>query len=435
MSFEAGRIERLRKAFDEGEALALLKRAVAVPSVTGAEKAFAELLAQELRLLGASDVTLKDFAPGRPNVSARLSGEGSGPRLLLTGHTDTVHVRGWTERWTGTERADPFGGAVVDGEIWGRGAGDLKAGICTTLMAARLVREAGLRLPCEVLFSFIGDEESGEANSGVSAGMKAFTEDLRSGAVARPDVAIYVEPTRLNVYAAQMGFLICDITVTGKSAYFGVPELGVDALKAGHAVLSALWAHSAALERLAPHPLVGRPFLLVTEISAGGYIAVPGECRISLILKLTPGQRLDEAKARLEAAVRSAALAPGINLTFDYPAGRDHPIGGTPTETPEATPFVQLLVAAVRSVRPDRGAIEGAPFWSEAPFLVTGLGVPTVYWAPGDIRNCHTLEERVELREYFDGIVSLGAFLAALAEGGSSTTKKRSGCPAAILKE
>ena len=146
-----------------------------------------------------------------------------------------------------------------------------------------------------------------------------------------------------------MGFLICDITVTGKSAYFGVPELGVDALKAGHAVLSALWAHSAALERLAPHPLVGRPFLLVTEVKAGGYIAVPGECRISLILKLIPGQSLDEAKAGLEAAARSAPLAPGIRLAFDYPAGRDHPVGGTPTETPEATPFVRQLVDAVRS--------------------------------------------------------------------------------------
>jgi acetylornithine deacetylase len=422
VSFEAARIERLWTAFYEGEALALLKRAVAVPSVTGDEKAFAELLAQELRLLGASDVTLKDFAPGRPNVSARLCGDGGGARLLLTGHSDTVHVRGWAERWSGTERADPFGGAVVDGEIWGRGTGDLKAGICTTLAATRLVREAGFPLPREILFAFIGDEESGEPKTGVSAGMKAFTEDVRSGTVPRPDVAIYVEPTRLNVYAAQMGFLICDVTVTGKSAYFGVPELGVDALKAGHAVLSALWAYSAQLERLAPHPLVGRPFLLVTEIRAGGYIAVPDECRISLILKLIPGQSLDAAKAGLEAAALSAPLAPDIRLAFDYPAGRDHPVGGTPTETPEATPFVRLLVAAVRSVRPDRGAIEGAPYWSEAPFLATELGVPTVYWAPGDIRNCHTLEERVELEEYFDGVVALAAFLAALAEGGGSTT-------------
>ena len=147
MSFDASRIARLRSALDEDEALALLRRAIGAASVTGEEKAFAELLAEELNSLGASNVTLKEFAPGRPNVGAELRGEGGGPRLLLTGHTDTVHVRGWAERWAGTERADPFGGAVVDGEIWGRGAGDLKAGICTTLAAARLVRKAGLPLP------------------------------------------------------------------------------------------------------------------------------------------------------------------------------------------------------------------------------------------------------------------------------------------------
>ena len=44
------------------------------------------------------------------------------------------------------------------------------------------------------------------------------------------------------------------------------------------------------------------------------------------------------------------------------------------------------------------------------------LGVPTVYCAPGDIRNCHTLEERVELQEYFDGIVACAAFLARIGE-------------------
>lgn len=411
-----GRIAALRAALDEAQALDLLKRAVATPSVTGNERGFAEWLGRELTALGADEVRIKDFAPGRPNVWGCLRGQGGGPRLLLTGHIDTVHVRGWAERWAGTERADPFVGAVVDGEIWGRGAGDLKAGICTTLAAARLVRQAGLRLPRELVFAFIGDEESGEPGSGVSAGMKALVAEIEAGAVPRPDIAIYVEPTRLNVYPAQMGFLICDIEISGKSAYFGVPELGVDALKAGHAVLAALWAHSAALEATAPHRLVGRPFLLVTSLQAGGYIAVPGECRISLILKLIPGQSLDDARAGLEAAVRAAAVAPEIRIAFAYPAGRDHALGGTPVETPETAPFVQSLCAAVRSVRPDRGAIEGAPYWSEAPFLTARLGVPAVYCAPGDIRNCHTLEERVEVREYFDGIVAFAAFLAGLAE-------------------
>jgi acetylornithine deacetylase len=141
-------------------------------------------------------------------------------------------------------------------------------------------------------------------------------------------VAIYVEPTQLDIDAAQMGFLICEIAVTGRSAYFGVPELGVDALKASHAILSALFAHSAMLEARFPHPLVGRPFVLVTALSGGGYIAVSGECRISLILKLTPGESLDEAVRGLEQAVRGAPVDPAIAIAFEYPAGRDHRFGG-----------------------------------------------------------------------------------------------------------
>lgn len=413
MKLDAELISRLRTALDAEAAVDLLQRAVGTPSITGAEAAFARLLAGELEALGAGEIALDDFAPGRPNVRGLLRGAGRGPRLLLAGHTDTVHVRGWAERWAGTEREDPFGGAIVDGAMWGRGTGDLKAGICTTLAAVRLLAAAGIEPAADIQFAFIGDEESGEPDTGVSAGIKAFVAEIEAGVVPKPDFAIYVEPTRLNIYPAQMGFLICDITITGRSAYFGVPELGVDALKAAHKVLSAIWAHSAELEVRAPHDLVGRPFVLVTGLEGGGYIAVPGECRISLILKLLPGESLDDAVAGFERAVRGAELAEGITVSFAYPAGRDHRFGGTPSEVSPQLPAVALLRQAVETARPDRGLIEGAPYWSEAPFLINRLGVPAVYCAPGDIRNCHTLEEHVVVQEYLDGIVAFAAFLAA----------------------
>ncbi|MNU03622.1 hypothetical protein D3C72_2477150 [compost metagenome] len=59
-----------------------------------------------------------------------------------------------------------------------------------------------------------------------------------------------------------------------------------------------------------------------------------------------------------------------------------------------------------------RGGIEGAPFWSESPFFVNGLGIPAVYCAPGDIRNCHTFEERVSVEEYLAGVVAFAGFIA-----------------------
>ena len=192
-----------------------------------------------------------------------------------------------------------------------------------------------------------------------------------------------------------------------------MPELGLYALKAAHAVLSAVWAYSAALEHRKPHALVGRSFVLATGLESGGYIAVPGESRINLILKLLPGENLDDAVQGLEAAIRSAPLADGVSVSFAYPAGRDQRFGGTPTEVSPDLAIIRLLAQAVQAVRPDRGLIEGAPYWSEAPFLVNRLGVPTVYWAPGDIRNCHTLEEHVLVKDYLDGIIAFAAFIAA----------------------
>jgi acetylornithine deacetylase/succinyl-diaminopimelate desuccinylase-like protein len=152
--------------------------------------------------------------------------------------------------------------------------------------------------------------------------------------------------------------------------------------------------------------------VLVTEITGGGYIAVPGECRISLIRKLLPGESLDEAVHALEETVCNAARREGISVEIAYPAGRDHPNGGSPTEIDTSLPQVALLSAALDAALPGRGAIGGAPYWSEAPFLINTIGCPAVYCAPGDITNCHTLEERVNVDEYLAGIVAYALFIA-----------------------
>ena len=224
-------------------------------------------------------------------------------------------------------------------------------------------------------------------------------------------MAIYVEPTMLDVYVAHMGFFLCDIRVIGKSAYFGVPELGVDALKGAHAVLEALWRYSAELSGSTNHALVGSGFVLPTGIQGGGYIAVPGECTISLIAKNPPGVRLDDVRAGLEAAARAASIDPRIELQFSYPAPRDHSIGGQPFESRLDESRLRRLISAVRAVRPERGNVEAAPYWSELPIL-SALGVPGVYFAPGDIRICHTTEENVNIKDYYDSIVALAAFLS-----------------------
>jgi acetylornithine deacetylase len=412
MSGSSTIIARIREAFDARHALGLLQKAISIPSITGDEANFAGWLKGELKELGI-EASSAEFAEGRPNVWGVRQGRTGGDTLLLIGHTDTVHISGWKERWAGTDRENPFSGAAADGAVWGRGASDLKAGLCMTLEAVRTLDHAGIKVDPTLLFAFVGDEESGEPGSGVSAGARAFSALIASGAAPRPDMAIYVEPTMLNVYVAHMGFFLCDIQVMGKSAYFGVPELGVNALKGAHSVLGALWRYSDELAGATNHELVGSGFVLPTGIQGGGYIAVPGECTISMIAKIPPGFRLDDARAGLEAAASAAPIDSRIELKLSYPAPRDHAIGGEPFESQLDEGRLRRLVSAVRAVRPDRGNIEAAPYWSELP-IFSALGVPGVYFAPGDIRICHTTEENVSLQDYYDGIIALAVFLSGV---------------------
>lgn len=81
-------------------------------------------------------------APSLPGDHAALSGAVAIglTDLLFIGHTDVVHPRDWSEHWAGQAQQDPFGAAVVKDELWGRGAVDLKAGICTALAALDMVK-------------------------------------------------------------------------------------------------------------------------------------------------------------------------------------------------------------------------------------------------------------------------------------------------------
>ena len=409
--------EKLSAALDMTDALALLRNSIQRQSVTPNEADFVDFLHGELEAIGATGVARQPFEPERANLTGLRSGEPNSKTVMLIGHTDTVHVRDWAERWRDDVREDPFGGVIVDGKMWGRGASDLKAGICTALSAVRLLDRAAVPLRPNVMFAFVGDEESGEPGSGVSAGARRLAQEMSAGRLTRPDFAVYVEPTMLDVYPVHMGFFIVSLKVIGKTAYFGLPERGVDALKASHFILDAIWNYSTTLAQRTEHPLVGRGFVLVTSIKGGGSIAVPDDCAIDMIVKVPPGLELSDVQGELASVIRQSAESRNVRVEISYPTRRDHAVGGTPYETRFDTPEIKQLIAAIKSVRPTRGNVEAAPYWSELPFL-QAIGVPGVYWAPGDISICHTPEENVSIDDYRDGILALSVFLATFNQGG-----------------
>ena len=426
MTGEISLSTRIDRALDRPAALSLLRKAVSIESITGNEATFARTLGDQMTARGFQTDSA-EFLPGRPNVWGRRSGKGEGPHLLVTGHTDTVRVDCWQEKWAGTDRENPFGAAEVDGAIWGRGVTDLKGGICAAIAAVDVLSAAGIELAGDISFAFIGDEESGEEGTGVSAGIDHYTNMIAKGDIPKPDFAVYVEPTGLSVYAAQIGFFIADVTVTGQSAYFGRPELGVDALKATHAILASVWAHEENLRARPPHPMTGPSGLLVTGITAGGLIAVPGACTFSVIGSLQPGEDLHDRTEAFESAVRAADLEDGIAIDITYPAGRDQPRGGSATETDPLLDPVKKLQSAIKEFDPERGDISGAPYWSESPYLIERLGIPAVYCAAGDIACCHTTDENLNIEEYLTAIRAFALFMATycgVAEQGKITKEE-----------
>jgi acetylornithine deacetylase/succinyl-diaminopimelate desuccinylase-like protein len=93
--------------------------------------------------------------PKRPNLIARLAGQGSAPPLLLYGHVDVVTTLG--QDWT----HPPFEGKVFDDYVWGRGALDMKSGVAMLLAAFIRAKAEGLTPAGDVVLAILSDEEAG----------------------------------------------------------------------------------------------------------------------------------------------------------------------------------------------------------------------------------------------------------------------------------
>jgi acetylornithine deacetylase/succinyl-diaminopimelate desuccinylase-like protein len=108
-------------------------------------------------LLEAAGCETKIYAkdPARPNLVARLQGTGNSPPLLLQGHVDVVTTAG--QSW---ERP-PFGGELVAGEVWGRGAIDMKGAVAMFVSAFVRAARGELGLPGDVILAVLSDEENG----------------------------------------------------------------------------------------------------------------------------------------------------------------------------------------------------------------------------------------------------------------------------------
>ena len=121
---------------------------------SGQEHRSVELLRDHLEGPGV-DLEVFEPAPGRASLVARIEGRrADAPTLLLMGHTDVVPAN--PDRW----RRDPFGGEVVDGEVWGRGAVDMLNLTASMAVAFRRLADAGFSPDGTLVYLAVADEEA-----------------------------------------------------------------------------------------------------------------------------------------------------------------------------------------------------------------------------------------------------------------------------------
>lgn len=122
---------------------------------SGQEVRSANLLRDGFEGIGL-DMQTFETHPGRTSLVARHHGtDRNAPSLCLMGHTDVVPVSpdGWLH--------DPFGGELIDGEVWGRGAVDMLNLTSSMAVVFRHIVKSGIRYPGDIVFFAVADEEAG----------------------------------------------------------------------------------------------------------------------------------------------------------------------------------------------------------------------------------------------------------------------------------
>jgi acetylornithine deacetylase/succinyl-diaminopimelate desuccinylase-like protein len=310
----------------------------------GDERRAQEWLAGVLEQAGF-EVELLGATPERPNLVARLKGHADGPALCLLSHMDTVLAT--PSEW----QRDPWSGDLADGEVWGRGAQDMKSQTASEVAAALTLARSGWR-PArgELLVVCVVDEETGGAD-GAAWICREHPEKVRCAWLLNEGGGS-VFPVRgernYGICIAEKGVFRFTLTVGGRAGHASMPALADNALPKLAPLLTALATArptldptaapvglldglgitvgddpAAALEELrgvAPElAAFVEPMLSVTfaptMIGAGSKInVVPSQAWLKVDCRVPPGLGEDDARRRIAEALNGLD---GYELTFD----------------------------------------------------------------------------------------------------------------------
>ena len=345
-----------------GDPVALTAALVDVPSVSGNERALADLVEQALRAVPGLRVDRDGDA-----VVARTS-LGRERRVLLAGHLDTVPL------------ADNLPSRRDGDRLHGCGTSDMKAGDAVLLhLAATLVEPA-----YDVTYVLYDHEEVEAARNG----LRRLVEHSRDWLDA--DLAVVMEPTSGAVEAGCQGTLRVDVALTGTRAHSARSWPGENAVHAAAPLLAALAAYEPRSVEI--DGCTYREGLNAVRISGGvAGNTVPDACTVSVNFRFAPDRSEEQALAH----VREVLAPHDLVLTDSSP-------GALPGLTaPAAAHFVDAV-----------GVVPVAKYgWTDVARFAA-LGIPAVNYGPGDPSLAHTREEWVDVRRVGECVRLLRGYLS-----------------------
>ena len=396
-------LDQVLKLIDQrsNEIIAFASTLIQMPSINpdlepndAAERPAQEWLRDQFSASGAfSEIDFWESAPNRPNLVGVRRGAGGGRSLIWSAHTDVVPVTPeQAEQWSG---AGPFSGEVRDGNLWGRGASDMKGAIAAYTMATRCLHDAGVTLKGDLTLAQSVGEEAGRRDIGCNTVLERGH---------RADLAVFPEPSNFAIYPTVKGELYFKLTVPGKSTHIcnrhlvaqplphGVERPGVSAidnmLKYQLAILELerqwnLW-------RSNPHVSPGGMFININTMRAGTSLtSVPDSAEATGSLLFNPDLSGAEVMAELRATIDRVTVAD--YWLRDHPPALDLPLDSAsaapwikePVNLSHDHPGIGAIQEAMRAVTGETPPVQISPFVCDANFWFP-LGQPSLIFGVGD---------------------------------------------------
>ncbi len=325
----------------------------------------------------------------RPNVGGILKGTGDGRSICLSGHVDVVSPEP-LNKWT----RNPWSGDVVDGNIHGRGAGDMKAGVAAMIFAVRALQENDISLKGDVQIETTIEEEDG------GVGGVLYMRTIRP----KTDAAFVPEPTNLEITVASAGVMYFRVTTLGVPAHAATAHFGVNAAQKMIPIMEAIQklhemrqaTISYSFAESDPKMKGKATTINIGVIRAGDWPStVPGSCSIECRIGFPPGESREEVMLQVENAVRNAAEAdewlrenPPIVDWFGWKA--------RPHELDPNNEFVQLVKQNVKDIAGREPMFVGGSAGLDTRFFVHN-GVPAMTCGPLAER-IHSFDEVVDIQ-------------------------------------